>query len=99
MESSVAETTDGPSDEKPDETPQEQGDTILDDLRALRAMFEGLNVPRRHQMSKELPRKMDTMQVSVEKVERAAYGLQVRGSERPTGWVPDLSNAAPVESY
>ena len=98
-QSSVAQTTDGPSDEKPKGTPQKQGETIVDDLRALRAMFEGLNVPRRHQISKELPQKMDTMQASVEKVERAAYGLQVRGSERPTGWVPDLSNAAPVESY
>lgn len=98
-DTSVAKTTDGPSDEKPEQTPQNQGDTIVDDLRALRAMFEGLNLPRRHNMGRDLQQKMDTMQASVEKVERAAYGLQVRGNERPTGWMPDLSNPAPVETF
>ncbi|EEP77530.1 conserved hypothetical protein [Uncinocarpus reesii 1704] len=73
---------------------------IMVDLRELRAMFEKLNVPRNHSLTKELNKKMEVMQTSVEKVERAAYGFLVRGRERPEGWVPDLSaSTAPVESY
>lgn len=60
---------------------------IVVDLRNMRAMLEKLNVPRRHSshMMKDMHKKMDVMQNSVEKVERAAYGLLVRGSERPSG--------------
>jgi predicted translin family RNA/ssDNA-binding protein len=73
---------------------------IVLDLRALRARFESLNIPRGHAMCKDLHKKIDTMQESVEKVERVAYGLLVRGSERPEGWMPDLSSGAvEVESY
>ena len=32
--------------------------------------------------------KLKVTQASVEKVEKALYGLVVRGSERPKGWVP-----------
>lgn len=82
---------------------------IVVDLRNMRAMLEKLNVPRRHSshMMKDMHKKMDVMQNSVEKVERAAYGLLVRGSERPSGWTPDLSSvtagagaaSVEVESY
>lgn len=66
---------------------------ILIDLRYMRSMLEELNVPRRHSkhMMRDMHKKMEVMQNSVEKVERAAYGLLVRGSERPSGWTPDLS--------
>ncbi|EED19114.1 translin-associated factor TraX, putative [Talaromyces stipitatus ATCC 10500] len=69
---------------------------IVVDLRYMRAMLEKLNVPRRHSshMMKDMYKKMDVMQNSVEKVERAAYGLLVRGSERPSGWTPDLSSVS-----
>ncbi|PGH28031.1 hypothetical protein AJ80_00286 [Polytolypa hystricis UAMH7299] len=81
------------------EEPSRQ-DTIVVDLRELRALFESLNVRHgRHGLSRDMPKKMEVMQASVEKVERAAYGLLVRGSERPGGWVPDLSGAMEVESY
>ncbi|KAL1956067.1 hypothetical protein VTO42DRAFT_7662 [Malbranchea cinnamomea] len=97
---SVAQTTDSASDEKTlGQAPRTQRETIVDDLRILRALFERLNVPRHHELSRDLPGKMDTMQASVEKVERAAYGLLVRGRERPAGWMPDLSSSAPVESF
>jgi predicted translin family RNA/ssDNA-binding protein len=76
-----------------------QGHDVVTDLRDLRAMFERLNVPRNQGISKDFQSKMDVMQASVEKVERAAYGLLVRGKERPTGWVPDMSAAAPVETF
>jgi hypothetical protein len=70
----------------------------------MRANVELLKVPRQHgsYMMRELHKKVEVMQSSVEKVERAAYGILVRGSERPTGWTPDLSSAAAiteVESY
>lgn len=71
---------------------------LLVDLRELRSLLEGISVPRRHSMFRDMGKKMDVMQNSVEKVERAAYGLLVRGSERPSGWMPDLSAPA-VESY
>ncbi|KAF3895613.1 Translin-associated factor TraX [Trichophyton interdigitale] len=75
------------------------GDAVLSDLRQLRAMFEQLNVPRGLNGWKEVDKKLEVMQTSVEKVERAVYGLLVRGTERPSGWVPDLSSAAAVESH
>ncbi|OXV08854.1 hypothetical protein Egran_03383 [Elaphomyces granulatus] len=80
-----------------------QGQLVID-LRSMRANVELLKVPRQHgsYMMRELHKKVDVMQSSVEKVERAAYGILVRGSERPTGWTPDLSSAAAiteVESY
>ncbi|KAE8387041.1 Translin family-domain-containing protein [Aspergillus alliaceus] len=70
---------------------------IVVDLQEMRALFEGISVPRRHFMMKDLGKKMEVMQGSVEKVERAAYGVLVRGSERPSGWMPDLSGE--VEGY
>ncbi|KAG5295423.1 translin-associated protein X [Histoplasma ohiense] len=72
---------------------------ILIDLRQLRAMFESVNTPRGHILNRDFAKKLEVMQNSVEKVERAAYGLLVRGSERPGGWMPDLSGPAQVESY
>lgn len=68
---------------------------LVVDVRAMRAEFEQLSVPARSNMMRDLFKKVDVMQSSVEKVERAAYGILVRGSERPSGWTPDLS--APVE--
>lgn len=68
--------------------------SLVIDLRAMREKFEALSISRKFNMMREFPKKMETMQASVEKVERAAYGILVRGSERPSGWIPDLS--APV---
>lgn len=72
---------------------------IVIDLREMRSLFESLTIPRRHNMLRDMGKKLDVMQGSVEKVERAAYGILVRGSERPSGWMPDLSNSAEVDSY
>ncbi|EGE86587.1 translin-associated factor TraX [Blastomyces dermatitidis ATCC 18188] len=73
--------------------------SILLDLRQLRAMFESINVPRGHSLNRDFGKKLEVMQRCVEKVERAAYGLLVRGSERPGGWIPDLTGPPQVESY
>ncbi|KAL4955072.1 Translin family-domain-containing protein [Aspergillus filifer] len=66
---------------------------IVRDLREIRAEFEGISIPRRHDYSifRDFSKKSEVMRASVEKVERAAYGILVRGSERPKGWKPDLS--------
>ncbi|KAL4962203.1 translin family protein [Aspergillus stella-maris] len=66
---------------------------IVRDLREIRAEFEGISIPRRHDFSifRDFSKKSEVMRASVEKVERAAYGILVRGSERPKGWKPDLS--------
>ncbi|POR32864.1 Translin-associated protein X [Tolypocladium paradoxum] len=64
--------------------------TILRDMQALGCAFEMLpEVPGR-----EFRGKMDVMRQSVRKVEKLGYGLVVRGSERPSGWVPDVKDEA-----
>ncbi|KAB8272446.1 Translin family-domain-containing protein [Aspergillus minisclerotigenes] len=78
------------SEEKKMGLSREQNGIVVD-LREMRSLFEGLSVSRRHNLIKDLGKKMEVMQGSVEKVERAAYGILVRGSERPAGWMPDLS--------
>ncbi|KAJ5209899.1 Translin [Penicillium cf. griseofulvum] len=85
------------SDEK--STVASSQDGIVVDLRAIRAGFEALTMPQRHFMFRDMAKKQDVMQNSVEKVERAAYGIVVRGSERPSGWTPDLSGSVEVASY
>jgi predicted translin family RNA/ssDNA-binding protein len=72
---------------------------IVVDLRAMRARFEALSVARKYHMLRDLQKKVEVMQSSVEKVERAAYGILVRGSERPSGWTPDLSVPMEVETH
>lgn len=62
---------------------------VLTDLRALRSELEKLNVGRGSSFARDVEKKMEVMQVSVEKVEKALYGLVVRGRERPKGWMPD----------
>ncbi|KAL2864348.1 translin family protein [Aspergillus lucknowensis] len=73
---------------------------VVRDLREIRAEFESLSIPRRHGgMLRDYGKKSEVMQNSVEKVERAAYGILVRGSERPAGWKPDLSAGTEMEIY
>jgi predicted translin family RNA/ssDNA-binding protein len=67
------------------------GRNILGDMQALGCAFEALpRVP-----TKDFRGKMDVMRQSVRKVEKLGYGLVVRGSERPKGWVPDMKDDAP----
>lgn len=62
---------------------------VLTDLRELRSALEALD-PGLGPFAKEAEKKMEVMRSSVEKVERALYGLTVRGAERPKGWMPDV---------
>ncbi|KAI9846938.1 MAG: hypothetical protein M1838_001101 [Thelocarpon superellum] len=69
------------------------GRDILTDLRSLRSAFESLDTSssgRNAGLGKEMEQKMGVMKTCVEKVENAAYGMIIRGRERPTGWLPDL---------
>lgn len=69
---------------------------VLTDLRALRAGLEALDVGH-GPFARDAEKKMDVMRSSVEKVERALYGLVIRGRERPKGWMPDTDTRPPRE--
>ncbi|KAF1841886.1 Translin [Cucurbitaria berberidis CBS 394.84] len=76
--------------------------TVLDDLRAIRLQLEMFEAPGGSKFGHDLEtKKMPVMRECVDKVEKALYGLTVRGSERPKGWLPDMSSGgrAEVESY
>ncbi|KAK5135087.1 hypothetical protein LTR08_005612 [Meristemomyces frigidus] len=62
--------------------------TLLTDMRALRAALESLDPRGSGPFAKEAEKKAEVMRTSVEKVEKALYGLIVRGAERPKGWMP-----------
>lgn len=68
--------------------------TINADMQDLGSFFEMLPV----QHVKGYQTKLDTMRQSVLKVERLGYGLKVRGSERPAGWMPDTSADGPLDA-
>lgn len=67
------------------------GRTILSDIQALGCAFELLpEIP-----TKDYRGKIAVMRQSVKKVEKLGYGLAVRGSERPKGWLPDMTGDVP----
>lgn len=68
---------------------------ILGDIHELNCAFEMLpDVP-----TKDYQSKMEAMRQSVTKVEKLGYGLVVRGSERPKGWVPDMKDDGADAGY
>ncbi|KAF1990461.1 translin-associated factor TraX [Aulographum hederae CBS 113979] len=74
--------------------------SVVEDMQELRMRLEQLDMPHYTPFGKNVDKKMEVMQQCVDKVEKAAYGLVVRGSERPKGWMPDLSaNTEAVEAY
>ncbi|KAK6527279.1 hypothetical protein TWF281_010467 [Arthrobotrys megalospora] len=80
-------TTTDPAGEKgrKKSTPQR----LLQDLRTLRSAFEGLDMGF-SAFGRDAEKKLQVMQDSVQKVEYAFYGMVVRGSERPEGWVAEI---------
>lgn len=64
--------------------------TIVQDMHELGTLFEMLPVApgNRFQWGK----KLEVTRQSVVKVERLGYDRIIRGSERPKGWIPDLSS-------
>lgn len=79
---------------------REETRTVLSDLRALRLQLEMFE-PGGGKFGADVRKKADVMRECVDKVEKALYGLTVRGTERPKGWVPDVreERRAEVESY
>ena len=76
---------------------REDGDrTILGDLRLLRLLFESLDTTARNgsgsPFKRDVEGKLEILKQSVEKVEVAAYGMIIRGRERPKGCVPEVDN-------
>ncbi|KAL5600955.1 hypothetical protein BROUX41_005789 [Berkeleyomyces rouxiae] len=62
------------------------GRSMLEDIQNMSAEFECFpEAP-----GKAYRMKMEEMRNSVKKVEALGYGLAIRRSERPKGWVPDL---------
>jgi hypothetical protein len=90
-------TSDAMQIDPPQSQQQQAQRTILTDLRQLRSALESLNTSSTGPFGKEADKKAEVMRQSVEKVERALYGLTVRGAERPKGWMPDLSSSRGVE--
>ena len=68
--------------------------TVLTDLRALSSGLESLEVGHGSSFARDVEKKKDVMRTCVEKVERALYGLRVRGAERPKGWMPDIESGS-----
>ncbi|KAK2033968.1 translin family protein [Colletotrichum zoysiae] len=63
-----------------------EGRNILADIHELSSCFEILpEIP-----TKDFRGKIEVMRQSVRKVEKLGYGLAIRGTERPKGWVPDM---------
>ena len=74
------------------EAPATAQRNLLTDMRGLRSALESLDGGI-GPFAKDVDKKMDVMRASVEKVEKALYGLTVRGAERPKGWMPDTSDS------
>ena len=72
----------------------ETGTTIIEHMRQLRVQIEALD-PSGSGLERDLRKKMDVMKACVDKVEYAAYGMVVRGQERPRGWVPEQGDDRP----
>ncbi|KAK3320178.1 Translin family-domain-containing protein [Cercophora scortea] len=64
--------------------------TIVEDMHDLGSFFEMLPLRSGNRVAWE--KKLEVMRQSVHKVEKLGYDRVVRGSERPAGWVPDLSS-------
>lgn len=78
----------------------EEPRNVLSDLRELRLQLEMFE-PSGGKFEYDVRKKADVMRECVDKVEKALYGLTVRGTERPKGWVPDVreERRPEVESY
>ncbi|KAJ0107989.1 hypothetical protein J7T55_008125 [Diaporthe amygdali] len=69
--------------------------TIVVDMQELGSFFEML--PQQYNKSYQI--KLSTLRTSVLKVEKLGYGLTVRGTERPAGWMPEDGNDPSEDDY
>ncbi|KAL9103482.1 MAG: hypothetical protein Q9163_001478 [Psora crenata] len=72
------------------------GRDILTDMRFFRSLLESSHIlteaGAESLLGKAVEKKMKVMRTCIEKVENAAYGMTIRGRERPKGWMPELEN-------
>lgn len=73
---------------------QQKPRDVLADLRELKLQLEMFEPSPGSKFGSEVEKKMTVMRECVEKVEKALYGLTVRGKERPKGWMPDVRGEA-----
>lgn len=69
--------------------------TMVVDMQDLGSFFEML--PQQYNKSYQV--KLSTLRSSVLKVEKLAYGLTVRGTERPAGWMPEEGDDQAEDDY
>lgn len=69
--------------------------TMVVDMQDLGSFFEML--PQQYNKSYQV--KLSTLRSSVLKVEKLGYGLTVRGTERPAGWMPEDGDDPPEDDY
>lgn len=69
--------------------------TMIVDMQDLGSFFEML--PQQYNKSYQV--KLSTLRSSVLKVEKLAYGLTVRGTERPAGWMPEDGDDPQEDDY
>lgn len=95
--STTTSTTTNPTSPNPNTTKAPR--TVVQDLQTLRTVLSNLVYSSKFGGGRErdMESKLKVTLQSVEKVERALYGLRVRGSERPVGWMPDLEPGRDVE--
>jgi predicted translin family RNA/ssDNA-binding protein len=81
---------------------EEASESMLTQMQAMRSSLESMNVAG-HQDLKGFGSKLQVTRQSLGKIENSAYGMMVRGQERPKGWMPDEGQGgrgSPVpESY
>lgn len=70
------------------------GRTILEDLQDVSSMLLVSPPLGGGGKNNGYSKKTDVMIEQVRKVERLAYGVTVRGNERPKGWMPDLNEGS-----
>lgn len=80
-----------PKDAPPDEKNSGGGHTILNDMQDVSSMLH--ICPPVGGKPGTYSKKVSIMDEQVHKVERLGYGITVRGSERPKGWMPELDEA------
>ncbi|KAL2163621.1 hypothetical protein VTH06DRAFT_5679 [Thermothelomyces fergusii] len=71
--------------------------TIVEDMHELGTFFEMLPVAPGNRL--QWDKKLEVTRQSVQKVERLGYDRIIRGSERPKGWIPDLSEGDQGQNY
>ena len=72
------------------------GESMLRQMQAMRSFLESMSVAG-HQDLKGFGSKLQVTRQSLGKIENSAYGMMVRGEEKPKGWMPDIKGRGSPE--